>query len=265
MTTKHPAALLAIIAFLALSGCNSSLQLKGDEAMYRAVPSTTVKQKTAAADKSSQELKPAKHKDLWQRVRSGFKLEETQKHKRITQQVNWYKKNSSYIKRLQKRSKPYIHFILEQAEKRGLPTELVLLPAVESAFRPFAYSHGKAAGLWQFIPSTGRHFKLEQNWWYDGRRDVVASTNAAFDYLEQLAKRFNGDWKLALAAYNSGASTVSRAIARNKRQGKPTDFWSLKLPRETRNYIPRLLALTQVINQPEKYGIKLKPMPNKPY
>ncbi len=272
MTTKHSATLLAITALLILSGCNSGLLLRGDNAqavtaLDSSGPLSMIEWESVTADADSviQAQKPAKQNDLWQRVRSGFKLEQTLKHKRITQQANWYKKHSSYIERLQKRSKPYIHFILEQAEKRGLPTELVLLPAVESAFRPFAYSHGRAAGLWQFIPSTGRHFKLKQNWWYDGRRDVVASTNAALDYLEQLSKRFNGDWKLALAAYNSGAGTVSRAITRNKRLGKPTDFWSLKLPRETRNYVPRLLALTQVINQPEKYGIKLKPMPDKPY
>ncbi len=272
MTSKYPAIIaLAAAAILILSGCNSSLLLKGDWAQKATILdgpqiSATIEQESTSAgtDASNQVQQPAKQKDLWQRVRSGFRLE-TPKNKRVTQHVNWYKKHDSYIERLQERSKPYIHFILEQAEKRGLPTELVLLPAVESAFRPFAYSHGRAAGLWQFIPATGRHFKLKQNWWYDGRRDVVASTNAAFDYLEQLSKRFNGDWNLALAAYNSGAGTVSRAITKNKRKGKPTDFWSLKLPRETRNYVPRLLALTQVINQPEKYGIELKPMPDQPY
>jgi len=218
----------------------------------------------ASQDKDTRKTKHVVSKDLWERVRNGFSFK-PQDNKRITQRANWYKKHPSYIKRLQKRARPYIHFILEQAEKRGLPTELVLLPAVESAYRPFAYSHGRAAGLWQFVPATGRHFNLKQNWWYDGRRDVVASTHAAFDYLESLAKRFKGDWNLALAAYNSGAGTVSRAIAKNKREGKPTDYWSLKLPTETRNYVPRLLALAQMIRNPDKFGATLKPMPDTPY
>jgi len=255
-----------------LSGCNSNLLLKGDatrgstESTLLADPdsSTVWSGAVTSQDQDNQDLKLVQNKDLWNRVRKGFKFKQSD-NKRITQHVSWLKKHKSYIKRLQKRSRPYIHFILEQAEKRGLPTELVLLPAVESAFRPFAYSHGRGAGLWQFIPATGRHFNLKQNWWYDGRRDVVASTHAAFDYLEALAKRFNGDWNLALAAYNSGAGTVSRAISKNKHKGKPTDYWSLKLPKETRNYVPRLLALTKVIGSPEKYGISLKPMPDKQY
>jgi membrane-bound lytic murein transglycosylase D len=277
MTIRHLSPLfLVLVAALVLSGCNSNLPIKGDAGNDAAEPTATVAQNSgtdepdttpdskAKTQEPSKESKQVENRDLWHRVRNGFKMEQP-KQKRITQHIKWLSKHPSYMKRLQKRSRPYIHFILEQAEKRGVPTELALLPAVESAFRPFAYSHGRAAGLWQFIPSTGRHFNLKQNWWYDGRRDVVASTHAAFDYLEALAKRFNGDWNLALAAYNSGAGTVSRAIRKNKRQGKPTDYWSLQLPKETRNYVPRLLALTQVIRHPEKYGITLKPMPDRPY
>lgn len=202
--------------------------------------------------------------DLWQRVRSGFRLR-VPENELVVSHVNWYKKHDAYLDRLQERAAPYLHFITQEAEKRGLPTELVLLPAVESAYRPFAYSHGRAAGLWQFIPATGKHFKLKQNWWYDGRRDVVASTRAAFDYMQSLARRFDGDWELALAAYNSGAGTVSQAITRNSRKGLPTDFWSLKLPPETRDYVPRLLALAKVINEPAAYGVALKPLPDQPY
>ncbi len=261
-----------MVAILVLSACNSAMVLKSGTTTD--ATNTTVAGKygsgilesdtVASQDQDTRKSNQVVSKDLWKRVRNGFSFK-PQENKRITQQANWYKKHPSYIKRLQKRARPYIHFILEQAEKRGLPTELVLLPAVESAYRPFAYSHGRAAGLWQFVPATGRHFNLKQNWWYDGRRDVVASTHAAFDYLEALAKRFKGDWDLALAAYNSGAGTVSRAITKNKRKGKPTDYWSLNLPKETRNYVPRLLALTQVIRTPDKFGVTLKPMPDTPY
>jgi membrane-bound lytic murein transglycosylase D len=145
-----------------------------------------------------------------------------------------------------------------------MPTELALLPVVESAFDPFAYSHGRASGMWQFIPSTGRIFGLKQNWWYDGRRDITASTNAALDYLQALSDRFNGDWLLALAAYNSGAGTVLKAIKRNKARGRKTDFWSLDLPRETSAYAPKLMAIAKIIESPEKYGIELNSIPNKP-
>ncbi len=203
-------------------------------------------------------------KDLWHRLRAGLKLE-IPDNQRTTQHITWLKKHKAYLRKLQERSKPYIYFILTEAEKRNLPTELALLPAVESSYRPFAYSHGSAAGLWQFVPSTGRHFKLKQNWWYDGRRDVVASTHAAFDYLESLARRYDGNWELALAAYNCGSGNVNKAIRENRRQGKPTDFWSLNLPKETRSYVPRLLALSSIIKDPAVSGVELISIPYKPY
>ncbi|MCK5723526.1 MAG: LysM peptidoglycan-binding domain-containing protein, partial [Gammaproteobacteria bacterium] len=154
---------------------------------------------------------------------------------------------------------------LEEAEKRNLPTELVLLPIVESAYQPFAYSHGRAAGIWQFIPATGKRYGLKQNWWYDGRRDVYESTKAAIRLLKKLNENFDGDWMHALAAYNTGDGRVKRAIRRNKREGKSTDFFSLKLPKETRAYVPKLLALRDIIEYPEKYGIQLDTIPNQPY
>jgi membrane-bound lytic murein transglycosylase D len=162
------------------------------------------------------------------------------------------------------RAEPFIHYILEEAEKRNMPTELVLLPIVESAYQPFAYSHGRAAGIWQFIPSTGRLYGLDQNWWYDGRRDIYASTQAALNYLQNLNKLFDGDWTLALAAYNSGSGTVQRAIRKNKKKGKPTDFWHLKLPKETRAYVPKLMALKELVESPELYGISLRCIPDAP-
>ena len=200
---------------------------------------------------------------IWNRLISGFSLQKPM-NKRVKREYDKYRKHPAYLARVQKRAEPYLYYILNEAEKRQLPTELVLLPIVESAFKPFAYSHGRASGLWQFIPSTGRMYGLHQNWWYDGRRDVVASTNAALDYLTALSKKFNGDWELALAAYNAGAGNVRKAIRRNKQQNKPTDFWSLKLPKETQAYVPRLLAISKIFQDADKLGIALQPIEDKP-
>ena len=153
---------------------------------------------------------------------------------------------------------------MEEIDKRNMPAEIALLPVVESAFQPFAYSHGRAAGIWQFIPSTGRMFGLQQNWWYDGRRDIVASTKAALDYLQASHRRLNNDWLLALAAYNSGEGTVRRAIRKNQKKGKPTDFWHLDLPDETRAYVPKLLAISAIIADTLDYNIDLYPISNEP-
>jgi membrane-bound lytic murein transglycosylase D len=207
---------------------------------------------------------PEPEPDLIGRMVNGFSLA-LPDDKRVTQELNWYRSHPSYIQRIQERAEPYLHFILEEIDKRDMPGEIALLPAVESAFRPFAYSPGRAAGMWQFIPSTGRHFGLKQNWWYDGRRDVVSSTRAALDYLKRLNKQFGGDWELALAAYNSGAGTVRNAIRRNKKRGKPTDYWSLKLPNETSAYVPRLLALSEIFRHPGDHGITLLNLPDEPY
>ena len=202
--------------------------------------------------------------DLWDRVRNGFTLKHSINN-RVMAELRYYKRHKSYLDRIATRSDMYLYHIVEEAEKRNMPLEIALLPVVESAFQPFAYSHGSASGIWQFIPSTGKIFGLEQNWWYDGRRDIVASTDAALTYLERLAKRFNGDWLLALASYNSGAGTVNKAIRRNKKRGRPTDYWSLSLPKETEMYVPRLIALCMLIDNPSKYGVNLKSVSNKQY
>lgn len=198
---------------------------------------------------------------IWPRVRAGFSLpsdiEHPSLHKTVKQEINRLTRHPEYMQRVMQRAEPFLYFILEEAEKRNLPTELVLLPIVESAFQPFAYSHGRAAGIWQFIPATGRSYGLKQNWWYDGRRDIYASTQAALNYLEILNNHFKGDWMLALAAYNAGQGTVRQAIKRNKKSNKATDFWHLKLPKETRAYVPKLLALKEIISNPEKYAISL--------
>jgi membrane-bound lytic murein transglycosylase D len=210
------------------------------------------------------ELQAYSTHSIWPRVRQGFRIDTHLDHPWVQSELNWYSSHQEYIYRTMARAEPFIHYILEEAEKRGLPTELVLLPVVESAYQPFAYSHGRAAGIWQFIPSTGRLYGLEQNWWYDGRRDIYASTQAALKYLENLNKLFDGDWTLALAAYNSGSGTVQRAIRRNKKLGKPTDFWHLKLPKETRAYVPKLMALKELVESPELYGIGLNCIPDAP-
>jgi membrane-bound lytic murein transglycosylase D len=175
-----------------------------------------------------------------------------------------YAREHDYLQRMFDRSRMYLYHIVEEIEKRGLPTELALLPMVESAFNPMAYSRAHASGLWQFIPGTGRRFDLKQNWWYDGRRDVVDSTSAALDYLTKLYE-MHGDWHLALASYNWGENAVKRAVARNKKARKPTDYASLRMPRETRNYVPKLQALKNIIANPQPYGIDLDPIPNEPY
>ncbi|HFE37124.1 MAG TPA: LysM peptidoglycan-binding domain-containing protein, partial [Gammaproteobacteria bacterium] len=206
----------------------------------------------------------SKERDLWQRVRAGFTLPH-QINRRIQNHINWYARHQSYVIRVVNRAKKYLYQIVEETEKMGVPLEIALLPVVESAFQPFAYSHGRAAGLWQFIPSTGKMYGLKQNWWYDGRRDVMTSTVAALKYLKHLHDSLNNDWLLALAAYNSGSGTVRKAIRKNKRKNKPTDFWSLDLPRETRSYVPKLIAIAEIVSDPDKYHIQLPAIQNMPY
>lgn len=202
--------------------------------------------------------------DLWDRIRQGFALPK-QYHRRIDGEAKWFSRNQAYLDRVADQARPYLHYIVSQVEKRGLPTEIVLLPVVESAFKPYAYSPGHAAGIWQFVPATGRRFGLKLNWWYDGRRDIVASTRAALDYLEYLHDLFDGDWLLALAGYNAGEGTVLKAMRNNRRRRRSTDFWSLRLPRETKQYVPRLLALRDIVATPEKLSISLRPIPDEPY
>ena len=200
--------------------------------------------------------------NLWVALRADFNLPRQPDKQRIRVQRNWYIKHPNYINRVVERAERYAWHIHQTLVERNMPAEIALLPIVESAYDPFAYSHGRAAGLWQFIPGTGKRFKLKQDWWYDGRRDVVDSTRAALDYLQYLHKHFNNDWLLALAAYNSGEGTVGKAVRKNRKAGKPTDFWSLKLPRETRAYVPKLIALAQLVKHPENYGVELPVLPN---
>jgi membrane-bound lytic murein transglycosylase D len=202
--------------------------------------------------------------DLWDRIRAGYALPPMQS-KHVTEYENWFASRPEYMARLVQRASPFLYHITAQVEQRDMPMEIALLPAIESAFKTNAISHAKAVGLWQFIPATGRHYGLKQNWWYDGRKDVYASTRAALDYLEKLNRDFDGDWFLALASYNAGEGTVSRAISKNRKQGKATDYQSLSLRSETRRYVPKLIAISNIIRNPEKYGLEIPAIENKPY
>ena len=200
---------------------------------------------------------------IWTRIRDGFAVPEV-KSRRVAQFESWYRKHPEYFERMITRSGLFLHYIVEEIEKRGMPTEIALLPMIESAYNPNAYSRAHASGIWQFIPSTGKNYGLEQNWWHDERRDVVAATGAALDYLEKLHDEFQ-DWHLALAAYNWGENGVRRAIKRNKKRGKSTSYYRLRMPRETRNYLPKLQAVTNIIADPERVGLVLPEIPDRPY
>ena len=208
----------------------------------------------SAASKTDQSLSVGSN-NLWSIINQGSVFASHAENIRIDKFVAWYQNNPGYFKPIFARAPLYLGHITGQLQQHQMPLELALLPFVESAYNPFAYSRSNAAGLWQFIPPTGDHMGLARNWWYDGRRDVEQSTEAAIEYLSYLNRRFKGDWLLTLAAYNGGEGTVSRAMERNARAGKATDFWSLDLSRETRAYVPRLLALARICANPENYGL----------
>jgi len=201
--------------------------------------------------------------DVWERIRDGFTMKPMD-NELVRQWEIFYSAKPEYFARMVDRSSHYLFHIIEEIERRKMPTEIALLPMIESAYNPQAYSKAHASGLWQFIPSTGRHYGLRQNWWYDGRRDVIAATGAALDYLEKLHAQF-GDWELALASYNWGEGAVARAVARNQAKDLPADYASLTMPAETRNYLPKLIAVKNIIADPARFGVKLASVPNQPY
>lgn len=201
--------------------------------------------------------------DLWDRVRAGMKLSHYA-DPRIDLKARSFGRDPQYLAKLSERARPYLHVVIGEIERRGLPAELALLPHVESRYNPAATSPKAAAGMWQFIPSTGRIMGLRQDHWQDDRRDVLASTRAAMDYLQQLNRRFGGDWELAMAAYNCGPGRVESAQVVNQRRGRPTDFWSLDLPSETENYVPQILAAARLVAEPAKYGLRLPAVPSAP-
>jgi len=202
--------------------------------------------------------------DIWERLRTGFNFPQ-QTAPSVQAHIDTFHNHPRHIEQILKRGEPYLFYILNRVEERGLPAELALLPVIESAFDPFASSPAGAAGIWQFMPATAKHVGLRQDWWVDGRRDIVAATDAALDYLSELQQRFDGDWLLALAAYNAGSARVNRAIRRNRSQGKPVDFWNLPLPDETRGYVPKLIALRAIIANPEAHNISLPALANSHY
>ena len=220
--------------------------------------------RTTVDDQGDQLLDTHLHADLWGRIRAGYAMPVINSPL-VARHEQWFINNPQYLDSMMGRARLYLYYIVDEVERRGMPMEIALLPAIESAYKPQAYSRARAAGLWQFIPSTGRIYGLEMNWWYDGRNDVMASTSAALDYLEKLHGQFN-DWQLALAAYNCGEGKVERLLAENRRKGLPTDFSSLKkLPRETRNYVPKLMAMANIIADPAKYGLQIAAIPNTEY
>lgn len=202
--------------------------------------------------------------DLWERMRKGFSLPPAPAG-RMQKELSFYSRYPSFMKDVSQRGSRYLYYVVDELEKRKMPMELALIPVVESAYDPKARSPGGAAGLWQMMDGTGRVLGLKRTQFYDGRHDVVASTDAALDYLQKLSRKFDGDWHLALAAYNSGELNVIAAIKRNKARGLPTDYWSLDLPSHTEVYIPKILAIKTIISTPEKYRVVLHPIPNKPY
>ncbi|BBP78309.1 lytic transglycosylase [Pseudomonas gingeri NCPPB 3146 = LMG 5327] len=254
---------IAVAVSATLAGCQSFHHPADNSTEPAPNLSTRIKQKPIWL---GEKANPTPPQDVWERMRQGFKLQDgLGVNPRIEQQRLWFASNPSFLENASERGTLYIHYIVERLEERNMPLELALLPVIESAYNPMAYSRADAVGLWQFIPSTGRYFNLRQDRFYDGRRDITASTIAAMNYLTRLHDMFNGDWLLALAAYNAGEGTVSRAIERNEKLGLPTDYWNLPLPQETRDYVPKLLALSQVVMAPEAYGVNLNPIANEPY
>ncbi len=199
--------------------------------------------------------------NLWSYIANQQKLE-INNNPRIQQQLGWFKKHPDYLTRISERAQPYLYLVVQEIEKEGLPIEIALLPIVESAYYPFSYSHGTAVGVWQFIPSTGRLYGLDQDWWHEDRRHILNSTRAAARYLKDLSKMFNGDWMLAVAAYNAGPGRIQNALKINQKARKQTDYWSLDLPKETERYIPKLLALSMIVKDPSKFGQQLTPIDN---
>jgi membrane-bound lytic murein transglycosylase D len=270
--TRTALALLALLSF-ALAGCSTT----GGGPEYSSLPpSPPYKPGPRPADaaavaaqplpdyRSGAQLPSGQYEDMLDRIRAGFALPQVQ-HYAVDREVEWYRSRPDFLDRTFRRGERYLYHIITEIERRGMPLELALLPVVESAFNPVAYSRSRASGLWQFIPSTGKHYGLTQNWWIDERRDVLLATDAALTYLQYLHRYFNGDWFLAIAAYNGGEGTLSRAVSRNAAAGRPTDFFSLDLRTETRDYVPKLLAISRLVANPAAYGLQFSALPNRPY
>ena len=239
------------ITFLSLAGLLAAGPAAANTWMLG--PLTTDQSDSAASSDARAVAEPA---DVLDKLRAGFNLT-YEDNARTAAELKWFARHPDYLNRVFTRAQRYMPYITAELERRGMPLELALLPIVESAYDPFAYSHGRAAGLWQMIPGTAKRFGIKQNWWYDGRRDVVDSTRAALDYLQHLEGLNDGNWLNAIASYNSGEGNVLRAARKNRKANKPIDFWYLKLPKETSMYVPKLLALVEIVADPKKFGLTL--------
>ena len=244
-----------------LSGCQSTG--RSPDIATAAPEATKVPQPAATIASRPMDQSPEPVTDLWQRVRTQLTWQSIH-NTQVGKERDRFLRQPTYLPVVARRADLYLYYIVEEVERRGMPMEVALLPLVESTLDPFAVSSERAAGLWQIMPATGRHLGLEQDWWYDGRQDLRDSTRVALDYLESLHRLFDEDWMLALAAYNSGKGRVARARKANREKGLPTDYWSLKLPRETRNYVPRLIALTQIVAYPEAFNVEIPIVANAP-
>jgi membrane-bound lytic murein transglycosylase D len=255
--------LVSIVVPLCLAACAGSRPATktGETALPTQQALVAVEVQQSSVENIDLTTKPAG--DLWQRMRDGFAMPDLATPSAAEKTV-WYAARPDYLKRSFERARPFLYSIVEEIEKRGMPTELALLPLVESAYNPRAVSPAQAAGMWQFIPATGKRYNLKQDWWRDERRDVMASTGAALDYLQTLYNQF-GDWHLALAAYNWGEGAVQRAIDRAKAKGEPYDYASLKMPAETAGYVPKLQAIKNIVKNPEQYNTALPDVPNEAY
>lgn len=262
MTNTKYTKMLFVCALLGLGGC----AVTPDD--NEVDPNATAESTTGSAPLTNASISKKtgqQYQSLWSRIAAGYELQPNVEVEHYAKSLAFYQRNHKHFYRLSYNAAPYLHYIAEAVEQRGMPMEIALLPAVESAYKPLARSPKSAAGIWQFIPGTGRVFGLQQNTAYDGRQDIAASTEAALNYLQLLHDKMGGDWLNAIAAYNCGEGRVLKEIRKNKAQGKPTDYWSLNLPKETRGYIPSLLAVSAIIKYSEEYGIALPDIPNQPY
>lgn len=260
----RPARLRHLIRLASLGAtlCLMPLTASANSAMVSGVSPTSEYQRAPLNFMEAVDAIPAHYDDVWERLRAGYQLQQDTGRPRVRKWISWYQEHPHHVERIAEQARPWIRYVTLRTEARGLPAELALLPFIESAYDPDAAHPGGATGMWQFMPRTGDAMGLTRNRWYDGRKDVLLSTDAALDYLETQGERwYDGDWELALAAYNAGAGTVNRA---RRRAGGDEDYWNIKLPNETMEYVPKLLALAAVIRDPEEYGLSLPKIDDRP-